>query len=236
MPVVLTSELVFPSVYQANSDGIVAIGGDLSPERLLLAYSKGIFPWYNEGTPILWWSPDPRCILPLDAVYTSRRLKRRMRQGIFHCTMNQAFGTVTQRCAQVMRPGQNGTWLLPDMQRAYLRLHQLGFAHSVECWQQGELVGGIYGVTIGKAFFGESMFHVVSDASKVALMHLVGQLQKHDFTLFDCQQDTPHMVRMGAIMVSRNEFMARLTTALPNGTRESAPMRRSNFAACAVSA
>ena len=215
LPVQLgSSALWFPPVRQATSDGLLAVGGDLTPERLLLGYSRGIFPWYSQGTPILWWSPNPRCILPLDQVHVPRRLQRRLKQNAFRCTLNQAFGEVLRHCAGSHRPGQNGTWLLPEMQRAYTRLHQLGFAHSVECWQGDTLVGGIYGVALGRAFFGESMFHHASDASKAALVWLVERLRERGFTLFDCQQETPHMLRMGAYSVSREEFMDRLHAAL----------------------
>ena len=208
------SALWFPPVSQTTADGLLAVGGDLSPERLLLSYSRGIFPWYNEDTPILWWSPNPRCILPLDGLRVPRRLARKLKQGAFHCTLNTAFSQVTRQCAVSHRPGQNGTWLLPEMQRAYLRLHQLGFAHSVECWQGDTLVGGLYGVALGRAFFGESMFHRVPDASKAALIWLVGQLRQRGFTLFDCQQETPHMVKLGAQTVSRAVFMDKLNAAL----------------------
>lgn len=214
-PAVLSAEqLWFPPAHQSTADGLVAVGGDLTPERLLLGYSRGLFPWYSEGTPILWWSPDPRCILPLDAVHVHKRLQRRLRQNVFRCTLNTAFEQVVQQCATSPRPGQKSTWILPEMRRAYVRLHQLGFAHSVECWQGEQLVGGVYGVALGRAFFGESMFHCVPDASKAALLWLVDRLREGGVTLFDCQQETPHMVRLGARMISRTEFLRRLDVAL----------------------
>lgn len=214
-PAVLSAEQIwFPPAHLATADGLVAVGGDLTPERLLLGYSRGLFPWYSEGTPIMWWSPDPRCVLPLDAVHVPQRLQRRLRQNVFHCTLNTAFEQVVHMCAHSPRPGQRGTWILPEMRRAYLRLHQLGFAHSVECWQGDLLVGGVYGVSLGQAFFGESMFHCVPDASKAALLWLVHRLRERGVTLFDCQQETPHMVRLGAHMISRAEFLSRLDAAL----------------------
>ncbi len=214
MPVMLTSELWFPSVENASKEGLVAIGGDLSPERLLLSYARGIFPWYSKNEPILWWSPDPRCILPLDGLIVPRRLQRKYKSNAFHCTINTDFASVIDHCACVPRPGQDGTWILPEMRQAYMRLHHLGFAHSVECWKGDALVGGVYGVALGKAFFGESMFHCMPDASKIALLYLVEQLQAHSFTLFDCQQETPHMLRMGAQSVSRRTFAVLLEKAL----------------------
>ncbi len=214
----LTHELLFPPVQLAKADGLLAAGGDLRPERLLLAYSQGIFPWYGEHSPILWWAPDPRCILPLNNVYCSKRLKRKRRSERFVCTHNVAFGQVITHCANARRAGQEGTWITPAMQAAYVQLHYLGFAHSVECWEKREqgftLVGGIYGVALGKVFFGESMFHTVSDASKLALITLVEKLRTEHFELFDCQQDTAHMLRMGAENISRDEFMQRLKVSV----------------------
>jgi leucyl/phenylalanyl-tRNA--protein transferase len=174
-----------------------------------MAYALGIFPWYSEGDPILWWSPDPRMVLFTDEFHISRSLAKRIRQQHFEIRVNSAFEQVMQYCAEP-RPGQDGTWILPEMQAAYLRLHRLGFAHSVEAWQDGVLVGGIYGIAIGRMFFGESMFHRRRDASKVALAHLVGLLQAADMPLLDCQQQTRHMASLGARPISRADFVERL--------------------------
>ncbi len=214
----LTDKLWFPSVYR--EDGLVAVGGDLRPERLLYAYARGIFPWYDAHSPILWWSPDPRCVLPFNKFHIPSRLKRKIKNGPFSCTLNKAFGLVINECATVSRNGLGGTgntWLLPEMQAAYKKLHELGFALSAECWREGQLVGGIYGVAIGKAFFGESMFHHVSDASKIALNFLVENLIEQGFELFDCQQDTPHMLNMGACYITRSSFNYLLNKALLAG-------------------
>ena len=205
----------FPPLEEAEPEGLVGVGGDLSPRRLLTAYSLGIFPWYSEDEgPILWWSPDPRCVLPLDAVHVPRSLQRVVRRRLFRCTLNHAFGEVMRSCAASPRPGQRGTWLGPAMIAAYERLHCLGCALSVEAWRAGELAGGIYGVALGRAFFGESMFYRAPDASKAALMYLIEYLRGQDYVLFDCQQDTPHMRRFGAVEIPRAEFARRLREAL----------------------
>jgi leucyl/phenylalanyl-tRNA--protein transferase len=204
----------FPPVEEAEPDGLLAVGGDLSPACLLTAYASGIFPWYSEKTPILWWSPDPRCILPLDAVHVPRSLKKDLRRSPFEYTLNGNFAEVIRRCAESPRPGQDGTWLVKEMRPAYERLHRLGRAHSAEAWRDGRLAGGIYGVALGRAFFGESMFYAEPNASKAALLHLVEQLKRRGFTLFDCQQDSAHMRRFGALEIRRTEFMLRLKEAL----------------------
>ncbi|MCL1984896.1 MAG: leucyl/phenylalanyl-tRNA--protein transferase [Betaproteobacteria bacterium] len=205
----------FPPLEEAEPEGLVGIGGDLSPRRLLTAYSLGIFPWYSEEDgPILWWSPDPRSILPLDAVHVPRSLQRVLRHSLFNCTLNHAFEAVIQSCAVTSRPGQSGTWLGRAMIKAYERLYRLGYALSVEVWREGELAGGIYGVALGRAFFGESMFYRVPDASKAALMHLLESLRGQGYVLFDCQQNTPHMRRFGAVEIPRAEFVRRLGEAL----------------------
>ncbi len=216
MPKILSADLSFPPTRYSTVDGLLAVGGDLSLERLILAYSRGIFPWYSENTPILWWSPPERCILPMRpcALKVSRRLARKYKQSIFTHTYNQAFERVIRYCAEVPRQGQGSTWLVPEMQEAYIHMHRMGFAHSAECWHEGTLVGGVYGVMLGRAFFGESMFHLVPDASKMALMTLVQELQKQGVMLLDCQQDTPHMLRMGAEVVSRGQFEYMLQLAL----------------------
>jgi leucyl/phenylalanyl-tRNA--protein transferase len=187
-------------------DGLLAIGGDLSPARLLTAYRRGIFPWYNEGEPILWWSPNPRLVLFPEHLKVSRSLAKRLRNGGFSVTLNQAFASVIRSCAHTPREGQNGTWITPAMERAYLQLRAIGRAHSVECWHENRLVGGLYGVAIGRVFFGESMFSHLPDASKVAFARAVRHLQAHGYELIDCQVHTPHLESLGAMMIPRSEF------------------------------
>ena len=181
----------FPPLSKAlkDPDGLLAAGGDLSPRRLLNAYQHGIFPWYSEGEPILWWSPDPRCVLFPDKLKVSRSLRKTLNKKLFEVRMDTAFAEVMSACAEP-RPDQSGTWITFDMFQAYVQMHELGYAHSVECWQDGELVGGLYGMAIGKVFFGESMFSRVSDASKVALYHLCQHLKTHGFELIDSQVHT----------------------------------------------
>jgi leucyl/phenylalanyl-tRNA--protein transferase len=208
----------FPPLEEAEPDGLLGVGGDLSSQRLLTAYSLGIFPWYSEEEgPILWWSPDPRAVLPLDAVHVPRRLRRVLRGGSFRCTINQAFAEVIRGCAESSRPEQAGTWLGSEMIEAYERLHRLGYALSAEAWREGRLAGGIYGVALGRAFFGESMFYRVPDASKAALVCLTDYLRARGCVLFDCQQHTPHMRRFGAQEIPRVEFARRLREALTPG-------------------
>ncbi|NJC88792.1 MAG: leucyl/phenylalanyl-tRNA--protein transferase [Desulfuromonas sp.] len=206
----LTKQLAFPDPRLASPEGLLAMGGDLSPERLLLAYSLGIFPWYGSGEPLLWWSPDPRCVIFPDEVHVSQRLERTLRRGTFRLTCNAAFEQVVASCAEVREDNGEGTWLVPEMQAAYRRLHILGYAHSVEAWQDGELAGGLYGVVIDRFFFGESMFHRVTDASKVVLVKLCRYLAAHRFELLDCQVPNPHLFRMGAVQMSRAAFLDRL--------------------------
>lgn len=214
MPVFrLTEELAFPPPMLAE-DGLLAVGGDLSEGRLLLAYRMGIFPWYSEGDPILWWSPDPRFILLPEEFHVSRRLQRTLRSGRFTVTADRAFGEVIKACATVPREGQDGTWITRKMIAAYRRLHAAGYAHSVECWLGDELVGGLYGVSLGGCFFGESMFSRVSDASRVALARLVAQVSAWGFDLIDCQVPTEHLGRWGAREVSRSEFLGCLGKSL----------------------
>ncbi len=200
-------ESPFPPADQAldNPPGLLAVGGDLSPARLLNAYRHGIFPWYSEGEPILWWSPAPRCVLYPGRVYLSRRLKRRYNQGRFTLSADQAFEQVIRACAEP-RPAQAETWITDDMVNAYIRLHELGIAHSVEVWLDGELAGGIYGLSLGRVFFGESMFSAHADASKIALVALCRKLQQWNFSLLDCQVGNPHLASMGAEDISRGEF------------------------------
>ncbi|MCF6291466.1 MAG: leucyl/phenylalanyl-tRNA--protein transferase [Desulfobacterales bacterium] len=215
MPVFrLSDNILFPPTELAEPDGLLAVGGDLGPERLLAAYGQGIFPWYGAGDPILWWSPSPRLIIEPNAFRTSRRLGRLIRQQLFTITMDQAFARVINGCATIPRRGERSTWIVPEMVQAYIRLHELGFAHSVECWRQGELAGGLYGVALGKIFFGESMFSRSSNSSKIALAALVAQLKKWDFALIDCQVASDHLLQFGAREVSRREFETRLKDAL----------------------
>ena len=200
-------EAPFPPIEQALEYplGLLAAGGDLSPSRLLNAYHHGIFPWYSDDEPILWWSPAPRCVLFPVQVHVSRRLKRRYNQGRFTLSADRAFEQVIRACAEP-RPTQPGTWITADMVDAYLRLHELGIAHSVEAWQDGELAGGIYGLSLGRVFFGESMFSKQTDASKIALVALCQHLQQRDFTLLDCQVGNPHLSSMGTKNISREDF------------------------------
>ena len=200
--------LWFPPEDGWRASGLLAAGGDLSPERLVYAYGRGIFPWYDEDTPILWWSPDPRCVLFPDELHVPRSLAKTLRRGAFSFSFDRAFEAVIRNCAAASRPGQRGTWLVPDMIDAYIDLHRLGLAHSVEARADGGLVGGVYGVALGRVFFGESMFHFRPDASKAALATLVGRLRERGFVLLDCQQTTPHVVRLGAREIPRREFLA----------------------------
>lgn len=194
----------------ADANGLVAIGGDLRPATLLRAYRSGVFPWYDESMPICWWSPNPRAILPLDALHMSRRLVRTMRTRPFRTTFNRDFAAVIRGCAEGR---EDGTWLVPDMIEAYERLHAVGHAHSVEVWRDQQLIGGVYGVAIGGFFAAESMFHRKTDASKVALLGLVEWLRAGGFQLLDIQFITPHTARLGAIEVSREEYLRRLAAA-----------------------
>jgi len=216
----LIDELVFPSPDHAEPDGLLAVGGDLSSKRLLLAYQLGIFPWYSEGQPILWWSPDPRLILEPEQFHASRRLLQTLKKGLFKVTFDQAFVPVIQACATIPREGQDGTWITSEMQKAYIHLHRLGFAHSAECWLKRELVGGIYGISLGRCFFGESMFSYESDASKVALAALASQLKAWHFDMLDAQVTTQHLISLGAKEMPRCTFLKRLEKALSFPTRK----------------
>lgn len=201
----------FPPVELAlrEPNGLLAVGGDLSPQRLLRAYRQGIFPWYNAGQPILWWSPDPRLVLFPADLRISRSLRKTLRRGAFRVTLDADFEAVVAACAAPRADGQ-GTWITRDIAAAYARLHALGHAHSVEVWQQDRLVGGLYGVALGRVFFGESMFTRISDASKVAFVHLVGQLERWGYELIDCQVYTGHLASLGATLIPRAAFNARL--------------------------
>jgi leucyl/phenylalanyl-tRNA--protein transferase len=199
----------FPPVEQAldQPDGLLAAGASLSTRRLLDAYGRGIFPWFNEGDPILWWSPDPRTVLSPSRVHVSHSLRKRLKKEAFMITIDRAFGRVLDGCA-APRPGDSGTWLSQHMRRAYTALHQAGFAHSIEVWMDGELAGGVYGVALGRMFFGESMFTVRTDASKIAMVRLAAQLERWQFPLIDCQLETDHLVSLGAEAMPRRRFVA----------------------------
>ena len=215
MPVYkLPKELAFPAPDEAEPSGLLAVGGDLSLRRLLLAYCMGIFPWYCQGEPILWWSPDPRLILEPEHIKISQSLRRVLKKGVFQITMDRDFAAVIQGCADASRRGEPGTWIVDDMITAYTRLHAAGFAHSVETWHEEKLVGGLYGVSIGRAFFGESMFSLMSDASKAALAYLAAALRQWGMGLIDCQVTTEHLLSMGAREMPRPEFLERLSQAL----------------------
>ncbi|HEY9100359.1 MAG TPA: leucyl/phenylalanyl-tRNA--protein transferase [Thiobacillus sp.] len=207
----LKNATFFPPVETALKDpnGLLAMGGDLSLERLLDAYRHGIYPWFNPGEPILWWSPDPRMVLVPSDIRVTRSLAKRIRNGGFELRVDTAFSQVMQACA-APRDGASATWISAEMVAAYTRLHQAGYAHSIETWHQGELVGGLYGVGIGRMFYGESMFSRMADASKVALVRLARQLQRWQFGLIDCQMETEHLASLGAHTVSRSEFTAQL--------------------------
>lgn len=206
----------FPPVQYAlrEPDGLLAVGGDLSPKRLLRAYGQGIFPWYSAGQPILWWSPDPRAVLFPGEVHLGRSLRKTLRRAPWRITLDQAFEPVIKACAGP-RAGADGTWITAEMQAAYVELHRLGHAHSVEAWDGERLTGGLYGIAIGRAFFGESMFTREPGASKVAFIHLARQLRDWDFELIDCQVQTGHLARFGARPLPREEFLQRLARACP---------------------
>jgi leucyl/phenylalanyl-tRNA--protein transferase len=203
----LGPEPVFPPPELAEPEGLLAIGGDLTPERLLAAYRQGIFPWYEPGGPILWWSPDPRLILLPSELRITRRLRRTIRQGRFQTRYNTAFGQVIRACAETPREHEDGTWITPEMQQAYIRLHELGHAHCMETWRDGRLVGGIYGVRVGRCFCGESMFHREADASKVALVALADRLSNEGIGMIDCQVASEHLIRLGAREIPRTRFV-----------------------------
>jgi leucyl/phenylalanyl-tRNA---protein transferase len=215
----LVDEPIFPPPDYADPSGLLAVGGDLSKERLLEAYRLGIFPWYSDDQPILWWSPDPRLTLDLKDFKISRSLRKTLTKGIFQITFDHAFEAVIRACAVVPREAQNGTWITDEMQKAYVNLHGLGYAHSVESWLGGKLAGGLYGVSLGRCFFGESMFHLKTDASKVALAALVEKLKSWDFHFIDSQMTTEHMLRLGAKELPRRIFLKRLQSALRYPTK-----------------
>jgi len=214
----LTVAFPFPDPREASEEGLLAYGGDLRPERLLSAYAQGIFPWYEED-PILWFSPDPRMVLLPSELRINRTLRKNLQRQRYDVRMDTSFREVIEACAEAPRAGQRGTWITDDMLSAYCELHTLGFAHSCEAWLDGELVGGIYGVSLGRAFFGESMFARASDASKVALVYLARQIEAWGFDFLDCQAHTPHTERLGAREWPRDDFLDALDRALEAPTR-----------------
>lgn len=212
------NDLEFPASELALTEpnGLLAIGGDLSPERLVQAYRHGVFPWYEEPQPILWWSPSPRAVLFPERIIVSKSLRKRIRRGDYAVTADQQFQQVIEHCASVPRAGQNGTWISQQMIDAYITLHQQGIAHSIEVWQQQQLVGGLYGLAIGGVFFGESMFSLRTDASKTAFVYLARQLQQWNFAMIDCQVSNPHLFSLGAEEIERSEFEQLLKLHIDN--------------------
>ncbi len=208
----LTKDLVFPPVSNANVDGFLAIGGDLTPERLLFAYKSGIFPWFEQGDPILWWSPNPRMVLFLDDLVVSKSMRNILNRKKFKVTFNQDFRGVISNCQKIKREGQQGTWITNEMIEAYCKLNQLGIAKSVEVWEEDELVGGLYGVDLGTIFCGESMFSKVANASKVAFIHWTLHLKANNYKLLDCQIYNPHLESLGCREIARDEFIKILTS------------------------
>lgn len=203
----LTDAIYFPPIEDANAEGLLAVGGDLSPKRLMLAYKSGIFPWYNEGSLILWWSPDPRMVLFPDQIKISKSMRKVLKNNQFTLTKNTCFEQVIDQCAKVKRKHQDGTWITHEMKEAYLKLHQLGHAQSYEVWEKGELVGGLYGIDQGHIFCGESMFSLVNNASKYAFIRLAKELQQKKYRLIDCQLYTTHLESLGAREIPRSEFI-----------------------------
>lgn len=208
----LPAEPIFPPLARAlkEPNGLLAAGGDLSPTRILAAYRRGIFPWFAAGDPILWWSPDPRMVLVPAELKISRSLARTLRNADYEMRLDTAFEEVIHACATAPRDGQAGTWITPEMETAYTELHRLGHAHSVETWVGGQLAGGLYGIAIGHAFFGESMFASARDASKIALAHLCAHLRRREFGIIDCQMETTHLATLGARPAPRSDFVARI--------------------------
>ncbi|MCG8635024.1 MAG: leucyl/phenylalanyl-tRNA--protein transferase [Desulfobacterales bacterium] len=203
----LSDRIEFPPAWLARSDGLLCIGGDLEPRRLVLAYKNGIFPWFSSNEPILWWSPDPRLVIYPNDIRVSRSLKKKIRKNIFEIRVNTAFEQTIRACSQPRQNKEEGTWLIDGMIEAYIALHKMGYAHSVETWFEGCLVGGLYGISIGRSFFGESMFSRKADASKIALVALAGHLADHDFDIIDCQVTTDHLLSMGAVEIPRDSFL-----------------------------
>jgi leucyl/phenylalanyl-tRNA--protein transferase len=210
----------FPDPHLATPEGLLAIGGDLSNQRLLAAYEQGIFPWYSEGEPIMWWSPDPRFVLFPNEIHISRSMRPYLNNPAYSITLDNAFDKVIEHCSRIFRDGQEGTWITREMKEAYISLHQAGYAHSLEVWENKELVGGLYGISLGRCFFGESMFSLKKNASKIALIKLVEQLIKWNFDLIDCQQQTEHLATMGARAISRDDFLSYLSVNKSRATRK----------------
>ena len=215
----LNFNLSFPPPELAEPSGLLAVGGDLSPKRLLQAYSRGIFPWYSPGDPLLWWSPDPRTVIFPEEFHCPRRLKRTVRQKRFAVRADTCFTEVIEACATIPRQHEKGTWITREMKEAYIQLHEEGFAHSIETWQDGELVGGLYGVSLGRCFFGESMFSRVSDASKTALAVMARKLADWNFRFIDCQFQTDHLAQFGAREIPRSTYLRLLERGLERPTR-----------------
>jgi len=209
----LDNELIFPPPSLAEPDGLLAMGGDLTPERLLLAYQNGIFPWY-EGDHILWWCPDPRFVLFPDDIKVHKNIRKMMRSNEFEFTINKAFHQVIHNCKKIYRPGQDGTWITNEVEKAYIRMHELGYATSAEVWKDGELVGGVYGMKLGKVFFGESMFSKVTNASRLAFITYVKLLQEEGIELIDCQVYTEYLESLGAKMIERKDFIRLLNSLI----------------------
>lgn len=215
MPVFLLSDnIAFPSPHLASKSGLLAVGGDLGQNRILCAYRFGIFPWFSKDDPVMWWSPDPRLVLYPDEIRVARSLKKIIKKGIFKITADTAFEQVINQCARVRLQNNEETWIVDDMIHAYIGLYESGIAHSVEAWHNNKLVGGLYGVSIGKCFFGESMFTIESNASKVAFVRLVEYLKQSSFQIIDCQVTTAHLMRFGARMISRKLFIRQLQQAV----------------------
>ncbi len=221
MPVFLLSDKIsFPPPHLASKEGLLAVGGDLGQKRLLLAYRTGIFPWFSDDEPILWWSPDPRLVLYPEEIRVSKTLKKIIKKNMFHVTMDSAFVQVINQCAKIRLQNNQGTWIIKEMIDAYSKLHESGFAHSVEAWYQGELAGGLYGVSLGRCFFGESMFTRVSNASNVAFVKLVEYLNALSFDMIDCQFTTEHLLRFGAKEIPRVSFLKQLEESLKTSTKK----------------
>ena len=215
MPVyALTDELIFPNPELANDIGLLAVGGDLSIKRLLLAYSHGIFPWYSKDDPIMWWSPDPRMVLFPEKLKISKSLSQTLKNKNYEVRFDSNFEEVIENCSKTMRKGQDGTWITEEMKNAYIQLHESGYAHSVETYIDGKLAGGLYGISLGRAFFGESMFYKESGASKIAFCFLVERVKEWDFYFIDTQVETQHLKSLGAINISRKEFLPLLNKTL----------------------
>lgn len=204
---ILGKKILFPPVETADENGLLAIGGDLSPERLILAYKSGIFPWFNEGEPVIWYSPPERMVLFLDDLKVSKSMEKVLKNANFRISFNEHFAEVIHHCKTIDRPGQKGTWITREMQKAYIALHELGYAKSVEVWQEDRLVGGLYGIDLGHIFTGESMFSLVSNASKVAFIYLNQILKEHNYLLLDCQVYNEHLASLGAVEIPRDVFM-----------------------------